>query len=172
MRLALVAVLASFIGLVPVAARAQVDMEWTPAVVSGQVAPDFDYWSVDAYHRHLHDVLDEAQGGLLLVFSDDEGDLRLLERESQSLHDAGTRVMAVVGTSDGEAWRKVKRLDLSYSLLADPSHRVGRRFGLFEDETAVSRRAWYLIGHDGRVIGWGEQLAAHAWSNAALAVDQ
>jgi peroxiredoxin len=96
------------------------------------------------------------------VFSDDERDLRLLERECQSLHDSGTRVMAVVSTNDGEAWRKVKRLDLSYSLLADPSHRVGRRFGLYEEETDLARHAWYLIGHDGRVIGWGDQLAALA----------
>lgn len=172
MRRALMAVLASFIAFMPVSVRAQVDNEWAPVVVEGAMAPDFDYWSVDAYHRHLHDALDEAPGGLLLVFSEDERDLRMLEREFQSLHDNGTRVMAVVGINDGEAWRKVKRLDLSYSLLADPSHRVGRRFGLYEEETDQARHAWYLIGHDGRVIGWGDQLAAAAWTNAALAAAQ
>ncbi len=127
----------------------------------GKKAPDFQYQSYDAMWQHLHNVL--QHGDVLLVFGAGEADLRALERQREGFVDAGIVPMVVIERSDREVWGLVRRIGLTYSLLADPKGAIGEQYGVFDKSTGRSRSTWFVIDAKGRVRQVGTEVPAQAW---------
>ena len=139
------------------------------ALNTGSRAPDFQYQSYDALWQHLHNVLEH--GDVLLVFGASDVDLRTLERERESLVKSGVMPLAVVERNDREVWASVRRLGLTYSLLADPKGAIGSQYGVFDPSLARSRSAWFVIDTKGRVRQSGGEMPAQGWpAMAAMAL--
>jgi peroxiredoxin len=135
------------------------------ALSAGSKAPDFQYQSYDAMWQHLHNVLEH--GDVLLVFGASDLDLRMLERERESLVKTGVVPLAVVEKNDRDVWASVRRLGLTYSLLADPKGAIGSQFGVYDPSLGHSRSAWYVIDVKGRVRRTGGDMPASGWTAAA-----
>jgi peroxiredoxin len=131
------------------------------ALNTGSRAPDFQYQSYDALWQHLHNVLEH--GDVLLVFGASDVDLRTLERERETLVKSGVVPLAVVERNDREVWASVRRLGLTYSLLADPKGAIGAQYGVFDPTLAHSRSAWFVIDTKGRVRQSGGEMPAQGW---------
>jgi peroxiredoxin len=127
----------------------------------GKKAPDFQYQSYDAMWQHLHNVL--QHGDVLLVFGASEADLRALERQREGFVDAGIVPMVVMEKGDREVWSLVRRIGLTYSLLADPKGAIGIQYGVFDKNVGRSRTAWFAIDVKGRVRQVGTEVPAQAW---------
>ena len=128
---------------------------------TGNHAPDFQYQSYDGMWQHLHNVLEH--GDMVLVFGASDVDLRTLERERESLLKAGVMPLAVVEKNDRDVWASVRRLGLTYSLLADPKGAIGAQYGVFDPGIGRSRSAWFVIDVKGRVRQIGGELPAQGW---------
>lgn len=140
--------------------------ETDSAVLSpGKRAPDFQYQSYDGMWQHLHNALEH--GDMLLVFGASDVDLRTLERERESLMKGGVMPLAVVEKSDRDVWASVRRLGLTFSLLADPKGLIGAQYGVFEPGTGRSRSAWYVIDVKGRVRQIGGEMPSQGWPGLA-----
>lgn len=135
-------------------------------VSSGTRAPDFQYQSYDALWQNLHNVLEH--GDVLLVFGASDVDLRTLERERESLLQSGVMPLAVVERTDREVWASVRRLGLTFSLLADPRGVVGSQYGVFDATVGHSQVAWFVIDVKGRVRQSGSNMPSQAWSTVAV----
>lgn len=131
----------------------------------GTRAPDFQYQSYDAMWQHLHNVLEH--GDVLLVFGASDVDLRTLEREREGLVKSGFTPLAVVERNDRDVWASVRRLGLTYSLLADPKGAIGTQYGVFDPGIGRSRSAWFVIDVKGRVRQKGSEAPATGWTVAA-----
>ena len=127
----------------------------------GNRAPDFQYQSYDAMWQHLHNVLEH--GDVLLVFGASDVDLRTLERERESLVKGGVMPLAVVERNDRDVWASVRRLGLTFSLLADPKGAIGTQYGVYDPSLGHSRSAWYLIDVKGRVRQYGGDMPTQGW---------
>jgi len=101
-----------------------------PKYGSGTRAPDFQYQSYDDLWQSLHNVLDH--GDVLLVFGATDVDLRTLERERETLMKGGLVPLAVVEKSDRDVWASVRRLGLTFSLMADPRGAIGSQYGVYD----------------------------------------
>lgn len=132
-----------------------------PSLNSGSRAPDFQYQSYDALWQHLHNVLEH--GDVLLVFGASDMDLRTLERERETLVKSGVMPLAVVEHNDRDVWASVRRLGLTYSLLADPKGAIGLQYGVFDPSLGRSRSAWFVIDVKGRVRQSGGDMPAQGW---------
>jgi peroxiredoxin len=124
----------------------------------GERAPDFTYQSRDYQWRNLHNMLE--QGDVLLVFGPSDEQLRSLERDQEDLVGKGVLPVAVVGQREGDVWRTVRKLGLTYSLLADPHAAIAEQFGALESLAGPARPMWFVIDQAGRVRGRGEGLSA------------
>ncbi len=133
---------------------------------AGARAPDFQYQSYDALWQNLHNVLEH--GDVLLVFGASDVDLRTLERERESLLRSGVMPLAVVERTDREVWASVRRLGLTFSLLADPRGVVGNQYGVFDATVGHSQVAWFVIDVKGRVRQSGNSMPSQAWSTVAV----
>jgi len=131
----------------------------------GSRAPDFQYQSYDAMWQHLHNVLEH--GDVLLVFGASDVDLRTLERERESLVKTGVVPLAVIEKNDREVWASVRRLGLTYSLLADPKGAIGTQYGMYDPSLGHSRSAWFVIDVKGRVRRAGGDMPAAGWTAVA-----
>ena len=129
-------------------------------------APDFQYQSYDALWQHLHNVLEH--GDVLLVFGASDVDLRTLERERESLTKGGVLPFAVIEKNDRDVWASVRRLGLTFSLLADPRGAIGSQYGVFDASLGHSRPAWFVIDKKGRIRDAGTSMPAQAWPSVAL----
>jgi peroxiredoxin len=131
-----------------------------PAV--GDHAPDFQYQSYDAMWQHLHNILE--QGDMLLVFGASDMDLRNLERERETLLKTGVIPFVVIEHRDHDVWASVRKLGLTYSLLADPKGAIGKAYGVYDTTTAHSRSAWFVIDTKGRVRQTGTDAPSSSWT--------
>lgn len=136
-------------------------------VSPGNKAPDFQYQSYDALWQHLHNVLEH--GDVLLVFGASDVDLRTLERERESLMKSGVVPFAVVERTDRDVWASVRRLGLTFSLLADPRGAIGAQYGVFDPALGRSRTAWFVIDKKGKIRDAGGTMPSQAWPSVALA---
>jgi len=135
------------------------------ALTSGRRAPDFQYQSYDNLWQSLHNVLEH--GDVLLVFGATDVDLRTLERERESLMKSGVMPLAVLEHNDRDVWASVRRLGLTYSLLADPKGAIGSQFGVFDASLGRSRSAWFVIDVKGRVRQTGGDMPSIGWTSVA-----
>ncbi len=134
-------------------------------VAAGKRAPDFQYQSYDAMWQHLHNVLEH--GDVLLVFGAGDVDLRTLERERETLVKLGVMPLAVVERGDRDVWASVRRLGLTFSLLADPKGVIGAQYGVFDAGIGHSRPAWFVIDVKGRVRQSGAEMPSQGWPGLA-----
>lgn len=133
----------------------------SPKLGSGSKAPDFQYQSYDALWQNLHNVLEH--GDVLLVFGASDVDLRTLEREREVLVRSRVTPLAVVEKNDREVWASVRRLGLTFSLLADPRGVIGGQYGVFDANLGRSRTSWFVIDVKGRVRQSGTTMPAQSW---------
>ena len=136
-----------------------------PGPAPGKRAPDFQYQSYDAMWQHLHNVLEH--GDVLLVFGASDVDLRALEREREPLMKTGVLPLVVVERKDRDVWASVRRLGLTYSLLADPKGAIGVQYGVYDASLGHSRSAWYVIDTKGRVRQTGAEAPTTPWTVVA-----
>ena len=135
----------------------------TQVPANGEAAPDFTYQSQDYLWQNLHNLLE--QGNVLLVFGAGDADLRALEREREALLGQGVVPVAVVDRHDQEVWGLVRRLGLSYSLLADPHSAIGEQYGVLDPAAKRCEPAWFVIDTHGRVRESGQgALPARDWA--------
>jgi peroxiredoxin len=130
-------------------------------IEKGTRAPDFQYQSYDQLWQHLHNLLEH--GDLLLVFGASDVDLRTLERERETLVKNGVTPFAVVERNEREVWASVRRLGLTFSLLADPRGVIGAQYGVYDTGLGRSRSAWFVIDRKGRVRQRGEGMPSQSW---------
>lgn len=140
-------------------------------VANGDRAPDFQYQSYDKLWQNLHNMLEH--GDVLLVFGASDVDLRTLERERELLLAGGVTPLAVLERSERDVWASVRRLGLTYSLLADPRGAIGAQYGVFDPGIGRSQTSWFVIDRKGRVRQRGEDMPKQSWpAVAAQALDR
>jgi peroxiredoxin len=132
-----------------------------PKYGSGTRAPDFQYQSYDDLWQSLHNVLDH--GDVLLVFGATDVDLRTLERERETLMKGGLVPLAVVEKSDRDVWASVRRLGLTFSLMADPRGAIGSQYGVYDAGLGRSVGSWFMIDRKGKVRSSGIGMPAQSW---------
>ena len=127
----------------------------------GSKAPDFQYQSYDALWQNLHNVLEH--GDVLLIFGATDVDLRTLEREREELVRSRITPLAVVEKNDRDVWASVRRLGLTFSLLADPRGVIGAQYGVFDPSLGRSQVAWFVIDVKGRIRQMGNTMPTQSW---------
>ena len=132
-----------------------------PKYGSGNRAPDFQYQSYDDLWQNLHNVLEH--GDVLLVFGASDLDLRTLEREREVLMKGGLIPLAVVEKSDRDEWASVRRLGLTFSLMADPRGAIGSQYGVYDASLGRSTSSWFMIDRKGKVRSSGIGMPAQSW---------
>ena len=132
-----------------------------PKFSTGNKAPDFQYQSYDDLWQNLHNVLEH--GDVLLVFGANDVDLRTIERERETLVKGGLMPLAVVEKSDRDVWASVRRLGLTFSLMADPRGAIGSQYGVYDASLGRSIGSWFLIDRKGRVRSSGIGMPAQSW---------
>jgi len=136
-----------------------------PKLGSGHRAPDFQYQSYDDLWQNLHNVLEH--GDVLLVFGASDVDLRTLERERETLVKGGVLPLAVVEKSDRDVWASVRRLGLTFSLMADPRGAIGTQYGVYDASVGRSIGSWFMIDRHGKVRSSGIGMPAQSWLGLA-----
>ena len=132
-----------------------------PAV--GQIAPDFTYQSSDMLWQNLHDMLE--QGSVLLVFGAGDDQLRQIEHERENLLHQGVVPVAVVDHRDHDVWATVRRLNLNYSLLADPHCVLAEQYGVLDAAARHTHTAWFGVDRSGHVRGSGRgESPSRGWT--------
>ena len=132
-----------------------------PKYGSGNRAPDFQYQSYDDLWQNLHNVLEH--GDVLLVFGATDVDLRTIERERETLVKGGLVPLAVVEKGDREVWASVRRLGLTFSLMADPRGAIGSQYGVYDPSLGRSVGSWFMIDRKGKVRSSGIGMPAQSW---------
>jgi peroxiredoxin len=132
-----------------------------PKYGSGNRAPDFQYQSYDDLWQSLHNVLEH--GDVLLVFGATDVDLRTLERERETLMKGGLVPLAVVEKSDRDVWASVRRLGLTFSLMADPRGAIGSQYGVYDAGLGRSVGSWFMIDRKGKVRSSGIGMPSQSW---------
>ena len=132
---------------------APADSPSRPSIGSGSRAPDFQYQSYDNLWQNLHNVLEH--GDVLLIFGASDVDLRTLEREREALVKGSVLPLAVIEKPDREVWALVRRLGLTFSLMADPRGAIGTQYGVFDPGVGRSSTSWFFIDRKGRVKSAG-----------------
>ena len=129
----------------------------TPAteVCLGDVAPDFSYQDPDARWRRLRDLV--AATPALLIFGANDGVLRIVESEREALLDLGVIPVAVVGSRLGAARALASRLELRYTVLADPQGVIAAQFNSADPANGRPLPSWFVLATQRRVRGLGRQ---------------
>ena len=127
----------------------------TPAteVCLGDIAPDFSYQGTDARWRRLRDLV--ADHPVLLVFGANEATLRILEGERDALMDRGVLPVAVAGSRLGATRAMTERLQLRFTLLADPQGVIASQFNAVDPASGRHLPAWFVLDRDRRVRALG-----------------
>jgi len=136
-----------------------------PKLGPGRKAPDFQYQSYDQLWQNLHNVLEH--GDVLLIFGASDVDLRTLEREREELLKLGVNPLAVVERSERDVWASVRRLGLTFSLMADPRGMIGSQYGVFDETLGRSRTSWFVIDRKGRVRQSSSTMPEQSWLTVA-----
>lgn len=140
----------------------------TPAaeVRLGDIAPDVSYQGADARWRRLHELV--AESPALLVFGADDAALRAIEREREALVDLGILPVAVVGSRLGVARALATRLELRYTVLADPQGVIAAQFNALDPASGRSIPTWFVLDPKRRVRGLGRTgLPQHGYQELA-----
>ncbi|MGH7731402.1 MAG: redoxin domain-containing protein [Candidatus Eiseniibacteriota bacterium] len=129
----------------------------TPAteVCLGDIAPDFSYLGPDARWRRLRDLA--AATPVLLIFGANDGVLRIVDGEREALLDLGVIPVAVVRSRLGVTRALVSRLDLRYTVLADPQGVIAAQFNAADPTNGQHLPAWFLLDTRRRVRGLGRR---------------
>jgi peroxiredoxin len=122
-------------------------------VCLGDIAPDVSYQGVDARWRRLHELV--AESPVLLVFGANDAALRAIEREREALMDLGIRPVAVVGSRLGVTRALTTRLELRYTVLADPQGVIAAQFNAFDPASDQAVPTWFVLDPKRRVRGLG-----------------
>jgi peroxiredoxin len=134
-------------------------------IQNGDPAPDFSYQSPEGRWRHLHDLL--VQGNVLVVFGAPEATLRTLERERDELLNLGVVPVAVLDVKPGSAWSAARKMDLRYTVLADPRRVIGAQFNVV-DGNSRTLPAWFVVDRKGTVRGsWRGELPQSGYTSIA-----
>lgn len=150
----------------PAPAKSSAAEEPAPTrLTSGHKAPDFQYQSYDQLWQNLHNFLEH--GDVLLVFGASDVDLRTLERERESLVKGGVLPLAVVEKADREVWASVRRLGLTYSLMADPRGAIGTVYGVYDPSLGHSITSWFFIDRRCKVRSSGIGISSQGWLGLA-----
>jgi len=124
-------------------------------VCLGDKAPDFSYQGPDARWRRLRDLV--AETPVLLVFGANDGVLRIIEGECDALMDLGVIPVAVVRSRLGVARAIVNRLELRFTVLADPQGVIAAQFNAVDPANGHQLPAWFILDTRRRVRGLGRQ---------------
>lgn len=124
-------------------------------VCLGDIAPDFSYQGPDARWRRLRNLV--AETPVLLVFGANDGVLRIIEGEREALMDLGVIPVAVVGSRLGVARAIVNRLELRFTVLADPQRAIAAQFNAVDPSNGRQLPAWFILDTRRRVRGLGRQ---------------
>lgn len=162
--------------VVSVSGSASAPRSSTPVPISGELAPDFTYQSQEYLWQNLHNILEHS--AVMLVFGAGDEQLLAIERDRETLTAHGVTPLAVVDRRDVDAWTMVRRLNLGYSLLADPRSVLGEQYGVIDATSRRSQPAWFVIDRAGHVCqsglgplprhGYGDLAAAALKSTAAV----
>ena len=125
----------------------------TAIVRKGDPAPNFSYQSPDGRWRHLRDLVDK--GSVLLVFAGREHHLVRLERERERLLDLGVLPVAILDVKQGAARSQVRRMDLTYTVLADPRNIIASQFNVVDPITQGAIPSWFVIDRRRKVRALG-----------------
>jgi peroxiredoxin len=126
--------------------------EPAPALVQpGDTAPDFSYQTESGEWFRLHQLL--GHGSVLLVFMPNEGELRLMENERDSLYGVGVIPVAVLDRRTSSTRPLAHRLGLGFPVIADPRGSIASQFNLIGPPTVRARPAWFIVDRSGRVRG-------------------
>jgi peroxiredoxin len=120
---------------------------------AGDPAPDFPYRAHDGQWRDLSAFL--AHGDLLLVIGADDATLARIERERDLLLSTGVVPVAVLAHKSDDVWRLVRRLGLTYSVLADPNREIARLYGTIDPRTGSDVAGWCVVDRKRRVRAAG-----------------
>ncbi len=133
----------------------------TPAteVRLGDVAPDVSYQGVDARWRRLRELV--AESPILMVFGATDETLRAIEREREQLMDLGVIPVAVVGSRLGVTRALAQRLELRYTLLADPQGVIAAQFNAGDPASGRALPTWFVLDQKRRVRGLGREGLPH-----------
>lgn len=121
----------------------------TSEVRVGDLAPDFSFEGFDGRWRNLHDL--RVQGPVLLVISPDSDPLLLLERERALLVGRGIVPVAVVDAPPRAVASWTRKLNLHYTVIADPRRVIAEQFNAIQSRTHAAVPAWFVIDRSGRV---------------------
>lgn len=124
-------------------------------VCLGDIAPDVSYQGVDARWRRLRELVSETPA--LLVFGASDAALRAIEREREGLMDLGVIPVAVVGSRLGSVRALAGRLELRYTVLADPRGVIAAQFNAIDPANGRPLPAWFVLDRERRVRGLGRE---------------
>jgi len=124
-------------------------------VCLGDIAPDFSYQGPDARWRRLRDLV--AETPVLLVFGANDGVLRIVEGEREALMDLGIIPVAVVRSRLGVTRVIVNRLELRFTVLADPQGVIAAQFNAVDPASGRPLPCWFVLDARRRVRGLGRQ---------------
>ncbi len=119
----------------------------------GEPAPDFAYKSRTYVWQNLHNMLED--GPVLLVFGASDEQLVSIEREAERFERAGIQPVAVVPHRDADAWKLLRRYDLSFSLLSDPNGVIASQYATIEAGPEGSVPSWFVVDRACRIRGAG-----------------
>lgn len=121
----------------------------TSEVSIGDVAPDFSYEAFDGRWRNLHDL--RVQGAVVLVIAPDHDQLLALERERTALLSRGIVPVAILDATPRATASTIRKLDLRYSVIADPRRVIAEQFNAIQSRTHAAVPAWFVIDRSGAV---------------------
>lgn len=112
-------------------------------VVPGSLAPDFSYQTPDDEWHRLSDLLE--QGPVLMLIGARDPQLAALEKERGRLLDLGVIPVAVIDGNARTARSATQRLDLSFTLIADPQSVIAGQFNAISQDTGAPAPCWFVI---------------------------
>jgi len=122
-------------------------------VRKGDAAPNFSYQSHDGRWRHLRDLVDK--GAVLLVFAARDHHLVRLERERERLLDLGVVPVVILDVKQGAARSQVRRMELAYTVLADPRNVIASQFNVVDPITQGAIPSWFVIDRRRKIRALG-----------------
>ena len=115
----------------------------------GDVAPDFSFEGFDGKWRNLRDL--RVQGSVLLVIAPDHVQMSALERERATLIERGVLPVAILDATPRATASTIRKLDLHYSVIADPRRVIAEQFNAIQSRTHAAVPAWFVIDRKGLV---------------------
>jgi len=118
-------------------------------VVPGSIAPDFSYQTPDDEWHRLRDLI--AQGPVLMLIGPRDANLTALEKDRERLLDLGVIPVAVIDGPARMARASAVRLELHYTLVADPQAVIAGQFNALAPRSGQPQPCWFVIDRQRRV---------------------